>query len=643
MAAHPAEPVSTRRDLGRILSVSMLARHWPLWILLAVGLILIPLIGDDFGAQWDDLANAKIGAAALRVYIGDRTYFTLPSQADHGPFFFTLSAAGSKVVGVLCPEWRGLDRRHVMNALALLVGLCALYAVCLRFTGRRAAAVATWLFATQPLILGNGFVNQKDAPFMAFFAASVAVGMYAADAWAPPRASRAAGEIESPATTRRRTGVAWAWTILVALILADLWIVGWTRQAAQTMLSRVYSGEVGGWLRGLFLLVATDSYKTPLALYQEKMTTLFLWGCLAFTLASFAFVLWSWCRVSRTIRQATRTCLAGPYPLLILAGVCLGCTISIRQYALLAGGLVGALFLIRARRRSLLPLGLYGLAACLASYATWPFLWGDPVNRFVQSLGRTDAYRDTTVLFRGQVFESGSLPWTYVPQLAGVELTEPAVVLILVGCAILAWRVRTREGNALEQALLLIWLVLPIIAIRAVGATIYDNLRHVLFLLPPAFVLSGLAVEWIFSRLPSRWLRIVLTAMLLLPGLVAIVRLHPYESSYFNSFAGGLSGAADDYYLDPMCITYREAAGIVNDVAAPNAVVSAEGPHDNVAPFVREDIKVVSSFNRGRAAYLLACKRMLFTDFSEEGFVVRQEITRDGAVLARLLERVETE
>jgi hypothetical protein len=625
---------------------NVVTRHWPLWILLVVGLILIPVIADDFGAQWDDPANAKIGAAALGAYVGDAEYFSLRHQEDHGPFFFMLSAAGSKVLGVLLPAWRSLDRRHIMNAMALLLGLCALYAICLRHFGRWAAGLATWLFATQPLILGHGFVNQKDTPFMAFFAASVALGLYAADGWTMPRGvPRAPAKEEKDVRLARRipVGIACICSMLAVLWFVDWWGEGWTQGFALETLSRLHSGEIGGWMRALFLLVATDSYKTPLSLYQAKTTILFSWLRVLLAPMWLLIIIGVWSRASRRVGAGIRRFVSGPYPLLILAGVVLGCAISVRQYAALAGCMVCALLMFKARRRSILPLASYGVTAAVTTYATWPFLWTDPVGGFLRSLSRASGYGETTVLFRGHVYEAGGLPWDYIPGLAALELTEPALLLFLIGCAVLVWRAIRRRSNAIEVGVLLVWLVVPVVAIWLADATIYDNLRHVLFLLPTAFIIAGYGIEAILSRLSWRWAAGAMVALALLPGVLACTRLHPYESSYFNSLAGGLSGASHDYYLDPMCITYREAAGIVNDVAAPHAVVSAEGPYNNVISFARKDLMIVSSYNRNEASYFLTCKRLLFTDFSEEGFVVRREIMRDGAVLARLLERVEPE
>jgi hypothetical protein len=298
---------------------------------------------------------------------------------------------------------------------------------------------------------------------------------------------------------------------------------------------------------------------------------------------------------------------------------------------------------VNARRRSILPLALYGLTAAVATYVTWPFLWANPVNGFLQSLGRASGYGAWMVMFRGQIIDARVIPWDYVPGMTVLELTEPAVLLFLIGCGVLIWRARKGEGRAIDQGLLLVWLVLPVVAIYVAGGTIYDNIRHVLFLLPPIFVIAGYGLEWLLSRLPSRWLRGALVGLLLLPGLVAATRLHPYESSYFNSLAGGLTGAADEYFVDPLCLSYREATRMLNGIAEPGAVVSVYGPSTNVVPFAREDLRIVSFRRRSEAAYLMTCKRTLFVQFAGEGFVVRAEVVRDGAALARILERAPTE
>ena len=47
----------------------------------------------------------------------------------------------------------------------------------------------------------------------------------------------------------------------------------------------------------------------------------------------------------------------------------------------------------------------------------------------------------------------------------------------------------------------------------------------------------------------------------------SLIRLHPYQSSYFNALVGGLGGAAGRYETDYWISSYREAMLWINDRA----------------------------------------------------------------------------
>jgi hypothetical protein len=87
----------------------------------------------------------------------------------------------------------------------------------------------------------------------------------------------------------------------------------------------------------------------------------------------------------------------------------------------------------------------------------------------------------------------------------------------------------------------------------------YDGLRHFLFILPPIFIFTGLIFEFLIERLAQLWLRAGLILILLLPGLVGIIQLHPYEYTYYNSFVGGTDQAFRQYETDYWLICYKEA------------------------------------------------------------------------------------
>jgi hypothetical protein len=93
---------------------------------------------------------------------------------------------------------------------------------------------------------------------------------------------------------------------------------------------------------------------------------------------------------------------------------------------------------------------------------------------------------------------------------------------------------------------------------------LYDGLRHFLFLFPLLAALAGAAVA-AFLRAPvGRPVKVAGLALLALAGavtLVDMVRLHPYESVYFNRlWAGGMKAGVARYEGDYFCLSYKEGS-----------------------------------------------------------------------------------
>ena len=87
----------------------------------------------------------------------------------------------------------------------------------------------------------------------------------------------------------------------------------------------------------------------------------------------------------------------------------------------------------------------------------------------------------------------------------------------------------------------------------------YDGLRHFLFILPPIFIFTGFAFEFLLEHIATSWLRAGIVFILLLPGLTGIFKLHPYEYTYYNSLIGGTSRAFRNYETDYWLTCYKES------------------------------------------------------------------------------------
>jgi hypothetical protein len=135
----------------------------------------------------------------------------------------------------------------------------------------------------------------------------------------------------------------------------------------------------------------------------------------------------------------------------------------------------------------------------------------------------------------------------------------------LVGLVLLV-RGRPIGPGARRRLLQAGWLAsIPAIVVAGVVARrmpLYDGMRHFLFLVPLLAVLAGVSVS-VFLRSPAarpvKAAGIALLAGASLVTLVDMVRLHPYESVYFNRlWAGGTKAGIDRYEGDYWCLSYKE-------------------------------------------------------------------------------------
>jgi len=220
-----------------------------------------------------------------------------------------------------------------------------------------------------------------------------------------------------------------------------------------------------------------------------------------------------------------------------------------------------------------------------------------------------------------------------MPVLLAIQLTEPVWVLFAIGLVVAIYGAIKRRTESLELlALTLIWFVLPLVTFVIVRPTMYDNFRQSFFIVPPIFFMAGLAFEQI--RKPV--LQSALIALVVLPGLITSVKLHPYEYIYYNQFVGGVNDAAHRFELDYWGTSYREAAQELNHMAPSNANVWVDGPAHILETYARSDFHLYSAYEAERADHYdavvtLARYNQEKTSFPDASIVYA--VSRDGAVL----------
>ena len=248
----------------------------------------------------------------------------------------------------------------------------------------------------------------------------------------------------------------------------------------------------------------------------------------------------------------------------------LGIATSIRVLGPFAGILVGIYALGKLKKGTLIKsLTIYAALAALVSFITWPYLWTNPLQKFYEAFGfMSENPTQLQVLFNGVLYRADELPRRYFPILLSLTLTEPVLLLFLIGALVLCWaKVINKTPKILhlfsDDFLVLLWFLIPFAYVIIRKPPMYDGYRHFLFILPPLFIFAGFALEKLFSMLSkSRWAVGTLALILLAPGIFGVLQLHPYEYTYYNLFAGGTSGAFRTFETDYWLTCYKEAVEI---------------------------------------------------------------------------------
>ncbi|MBI5961950.1 MAG: hypothetical protein HY863_00615 [Chloroflexi bacterium] len=255
---------------------------------------------------------------------------------------------------------------------------------------------------------------------------------------------------------------------------------------------------------------------------------------------------------------------AGTKPLgsMLLAAFFLGIATSIRVLGPLAGVLVGIYALSQFKKDTapifIKHLAAYALLTILTAFIVWPYLWTNPLQKFIEVFGfMSDNPTQLKVLFNGTVYLADELPRRYLPVLLGFTLTEPVWLLFGIGLILGFWKSNNKQRLLLMLALL--WFIIPASFVILRKPPMYDGFRHFLFILPPVFIFTGFVFDKLFNALKTRWVAIALAGILLAPGVYSAMQLHPYEYAYYNSFAGGTSGAFRTYETEYWLTCYREA------------------------------------------------------------------------------------
>jgi hypothetical protein len=158
-------------------------------------------------------------------------------------------------------------------------------------------------------------------------------------------------------------------------------------------------------------------------------------------------------------------------------------------------------------------------------------------------------------LLSGEIYLMADVPRWYVPLYLAIKM--PLTILVGAALALVSTIALWRPAGvrAKETAFIAFIVAFPVLCQVIGHGPGFSGMRHFSFVVPPLAVLAGLGFEWLLAWLEAKRRAFALAtfallgAWLLWPASI-MLRLHPYESLFFNPLVGGLEGAQHRYDTD---------------------------------------------------------------------------------------------
>jgi hypothetical protein len=171
-------------------------------------------------------------------------------------------------------------------------------------------------------------------------------------------------------------------------------------------------------------------------------------------------------------------------------------------------------------------------------------------------------------LFDGAIISVPDMPWSYLPTLFALQMPEILIGLLSVGVggtAVMVFRATEDPRRKSVLAMLTLAALLPLAIAMMKRPALYNGIRHFIFVIPPMAVMAGVGFSWIIDRLQihgraAQSFAVSLFVFGLTLPFVEMIRLHPYQYTYFNEAAGTVRKAEYSFMLDYWGLALKQAS-----------------------------------------------------------------------------------
>ncbi len=198
-----------------------------------------------------------------------------------------------------------------------------------------------------------------------------------------------------------------------------------------------------------------------------------------------------------------------------------------------------------------------------AALLVWPFGLSNPFSNILRSLTEFSNYStNIRMLFGGKLVWSNDLPlFQYLFTWYG--LTLPLFILLGLLVYLAFSRGIFKQYAIMPLSLALFGVVFPVSYILYKNSTLYDGLRHTLFIIPPLVATAAIGWNFVIKKFET-----TKTTAYLLWGILGLSALWPvyhlatnFKHAYvfFNPLAGGVRGTFGEFEHDYWGISMKQA------------------------------------------------------------------------------------
>jgi len=192
---------------------------------------------------------------------------------------------------------------------------------------------------------------------------------------------------------------------------------------------------------------------------------------------------------------------------------------------------------------------IYIFTSFIVLYITWPYLYQDPINRFIESYNVMKSYpMRIDSMFNGNTISSQKMPWEYVP--VWILVTVPVQYLFFAFLSIKNLLNFKKVGP--EYYLLWLWVLIPVISVIVLNSTLYNGWRQLYFIYPAMVLLFTYGFRDFINifKFDAK----VISVVVFVPTLVFMIINHPFQYAYFNFLSGSRA-----FEVDYWGLSYKQA------------------------------------------------------------------------------------